>query len=45
MFGDSHCRIFFRKLDIRISLKNSGYEQIPQLSCSNSISLSDEFKL
>lgn len=31
--------------DIRTSLKNSGYDQIPQLSCSNSISLSDEFKL
>jgi len=31
--------------DIRTSLKNSRYEQIPQLSCSNSISLSDEFRL
>jgi hypothetical protein len=31
--------------DIRTSLKKSGYDQIPQLSCSNSISLSDEFKL
>jgi len=31
--------------DIRTSLKNSSYEQIPQLSCSNSISLSDEFRL
>jgi hypothetical protein len=31
--------------DIRTSLKKAGYDQIPQLSCSNSISLSDEFKL
>lgn len=31
--------------DIRESLKNNNYEQIPQLSCSNSISLSDEFVL
>ena len=31
--------------DIRTLLKKSGYDQIPQLSCSNSISLSDEFKL
>ena len=31
--------------DIRVLLKKYGYSQIPQLSCSNSISLSDEFKL
>jgi hypothetical protein len=31
--------------DIRTSLKMKGYEQIPQLSCSNSLSLSDVFNL
>lgn len=31
--------------DIRTSLKTNGYEQIPQLSCSNSLSLSDVFNL
>ena len=31
--------------DIRESLKKNKYEQIPQLSCSNNISLSDEFVL
>jgi hypothetical protein len=31
--------------DVRTSLKKNGYDQIPQLSCSNSISLSDVFSL
>jgi hypothetical protein len=31
--------------DIRTLLKKNGYDQIPQLSCSNSISLSDVFSL
>jgi hypothetical protein len=31
--------------DVRKVLKTKGYEQIPQLSCSNSVSLSDVFKL
>jgi hypothetical protein len=31
--------------DIRTSLKIKGYDQIPQLSCSNSLSLSDVFSL
>jgi hypothetical protein len=31
--------------DIRTSLKKSGYDQIPQLSCSNGIELSDELRL
>jgi len=31
--------------DVRSSLKKQGYDQIPQLSCSNSISLSDVFSL
>lgn len=31
--------------DIRTSLKKAGYTQIPQLSCSNGIELSDQLKL
>jgi hypothetical protein len=31
--------------DVRTVLKAGGYEQIPQLSCSNNINLSDTFKL
>jgi len=31
--------------DVRTFLKQKGYEQIPQLSCSNSVSLSDVFNL
>jgi hypothetical protein len=31
--------------DVRTSLKKKGYDQIPQLSCSDSISLSDVFTL
>lgn len=31
--------------DIRTVLKLKGYEQIPQLSCSSSVNISDEFRL
>lgn len=31
--------------DVRVVLKEGGYDQIPQLSCSNTINLSDLFKL
>lgn len=31
--------------DVRTVLKSGGYQQIPQLSCSNNINLSDVFKL
>jgi hypothetical protein len=31
--------------DVRTSLEKKGYDQIPQLSCSDSVSLSDVFSL
>lgn len=40
-----HIKFKYLLWDVRTSLKKNGYDQIPQLSCSNSISLSDVFSL